>query len=325
SEPFMQPGQHPLPGLDLPHPKIYRHDRTQPQPPTELTTALSVTVIAVLAPVCTQLYGDDSAYLLHSRYRRVDRNTIESGILKRFEAGGPRRPGLLVGTQALEVSLNIDLDLCHTSAADLEALLQRFGRANRIGELPAVPVVVHQPAYRPRRGGGSSLWADGVYEEAPTRLAWDILTRHDGRIVDERMTTAWLDQVYASDWGQRWRTAVKNHQQDFEDAFLKFAQPFDDRSALAENFDAQFDGTEAILSTDLEDYAAALEKNAGDTRNGRLLADEYLIPMPHWAGALTTYEKKLKARVIAGDYDPVLGLLAVRGLPQQTYRPGEVL
>ncbi|WP_381805439.1 CRISPR-associated helicase Cas3' [Streptomyces niveus] len=301
-----------------------------------LTEGRSVLVIAnnvkdavllyeALAPLCTQLYGEDSAYLLHSRYRRMDRNTIETGILNRFEASGPRRPGLLVGTQALEVSLNIDLDVCHTSAADLEALLQRFGRANRIGALPAVPVVVHQPAYAPRRGGGGALWADGVYEEAPTRLAWDILTQDEGEIVDERLTTTWLDQVYASDWGQQWHTTVKRHQQDFEDAFLTFQQPFDDRSALAERFDSQFDGTEAILNEDLDAYSAALEEAPGNTKTGRLLADEYLIPMPQWAGSLTRYEKKLKVRIIDGDYDPVLGLLAVRGLPQQTYRPGEVL
>ncbi|MET9535313.1 CRISPR-associated helicase Cas3' [Streptomyces sp. NPDC006649] len=278
-----------------------------------------------LAPLCTRLHGEDSAYLLHSRFRRVDRNTIESRIMNRFEAGGPRRPGLLVGTQALEVSLNIDLDLCHTSAADLEALLQRFGRANRIGALPAVPVVVHQPAYGTRRGAGRALWADGVYEEAPTRLAWDILTQHDGEIVDEGKTTTWLDQVYASDWGKQWHSDVKSHQRDFEDAFLTFTQPFDDRTALAESFDAQFDGTEAILSTDREDYRAALDNAPGSTKTGRLLADEYLIPMPHWATGLSRYEKKLKVRVIDGDYDPVLGLLSVKGLAQETYRPGEVL
>ncbi|MET9922348.1 CRISPR-associated helicase Cas3' [Streptomyces sp. NPDC006435] len=301
-----------------------------------LTEGRSVLVIAnnvkdaiflyeALAPLCTQLHGEGSAHLLHSRYRRMDRSTIEAGILKRFEAGRPRLPGLLVGTQALEVSLNIDLDLCHTSAADLEALLQRFGRTNRLGALPAAPVIVHQPAYAPRRGAGSTLWADGVYEEEPSRLAWNILTRHEGETVDERMTTAWLDQVYASAWGRQWHTAVKSHQRDFEEAFLSFELPFDDRSALAESFDAQFDGTEAILASDCDAYAAALEEAAGSPSNGRLLADEYLIPMPHWAGSLTRYERQLKVRVVDADYDPVLGLRAVSGLPQQTYHPGEVL
>ncbi|WP_157869248.1 hypothetical protein [Streptomyces hirsutus] len=47
--------------------------------------------------------------------------------------------------------------------------------------------------------------------------------------------------------------------------------------------------------------------------------------MPHWAGALTRYEQQLKVRIVDADYDPVLGLLTVSGLPQQTYHPGEVL
>ncbi|WP_280433428.1 CRISPR-associated helicase Cas3' [Nocardia brasiliensis] len=282
----------------------------------------AIMLYEALAPDCVDRHGRDSAFLLHSRFKRMDRDTIEKGILERFAVGSPRRPGLLVGTQALEVSLNIDLDLCHTSAADLEALLQRFGRANRIGALPAVPVVIHQPMYKTRDG---ARWADGVYEEAPTHLAWDILNRHDGQIVNERETTVWLDEVYASPWGKLWRASVEDHRKAFEDAFLTFRQPFDDRSALTELFDELFDGTEAILAEDRDHYAAALE-SAGDNRTaGRLLADQYLIPMPHWAGKLSEYEKKLKVRIIDGDYDPERGLLAVRGPAQQTYHAGEIL
>jgi CRISPR-associated endonuclease/helicase Cas3 len=38
---------------------------------------------------------------------------------------------LLVGTQAIEVSLDIDYDVIFTELAPLDALLQRFGRINR--------------------------------------------------------------------------------------------------------------------------------------------------------------------------------------------------
>lgn len=284
----------------------------------------AITLYQALGPFCVELHGESSAHLLHSRYRRMDRTAIETAIQERFASGKPRRPGLLVGTQALEVSLDLDLDACHTSAADLEALVQRFGRANRLGTLAPVPVVVHQPAYATRRGGGDDLWADGVYEAEPTRHGWEILTRHDGQTINEQVITGWLDEIYASPWGRRWAQKVEHHRSEFQKAFLRFSQPFDDRSDLAEAFDRQFDGTEAILAEDHDAYKASL-KQEGNKSNARLYADQYLIPMPAWCMGLGSYDHKLKVRIIDGDYDPILGLQAVHRDPQQKYEPGEIL
>ncbi|WP_129840328.1 CRISPR-associated helicase Cas3' [Streptomyces sp. RFCAC02] len=143
----------------------------------ELAAGKSVLVVAnnvrdaislhrALAPLCSQLHGDDSALLLHSRFRRMDRDTIEQSIQDRFGKDAERRPGLLIGTQAVEVSLDLDFDTCHTSGADLEALLQRFGRVNRYALRSPAPVIVHRPAYTTRRGVGETLWADGIYPSA---------------------------------------------------------------------------------------------------------------------------------------------------------------
>jgi CRISPR-associated helicase Cas3/CRISPR-associated endonuclease Cas3-HD len=141
-----------------------------------------------LAPAITGRYGRDAALLLHSRFRAGDRAIIEEKILDRFGAGQRRRPGLLVATQTVEVSLNVDFDALHTSGAPLEPLIQRFGRVNRLGDLPApAPVVVHHPAYGPRRHEPAREYADGVYEAEPTRLAWQILTRHVGDDLDEKV------------------------------------------------------------------------------------------------------------------------------------------
>ncbi|MER7546235.1 CRISPR-associated helicase Cas3' [Spirillospora sp. NPDC127506] len=277
-----------------------------------------------LRPHCVELHGEDSAHLLHSRYRRMDRTAIETRIRERFASGKPRRPGLLVGTQALEVSLDLDLDACHTSAADLEALVQRFGRVNRLATLEPAPVIVHQPAYTTRRGGGGELWADGVYEAEPTELGWDILTRHDGQTVNEQVITTWLDEIYASPWGRKWSEEVDHNRRYFEKSFLHFRQPFDDRSLLAEAFDAQFDGIEAILKEDHENYRAALEKGS-DKKTGRLYADQYLLPLPAWAVRLGSYDKRLKVRIIDAEYDPTLGLRNIRDDPQQVYQAGEIL
>ncbi|MDI5973729.1 CRISPR-associated helicase Cas3' [Streptomyces sp. SL13] len=278
-----------------------------------------------LGPYCTERHGEDSAHLLHSRFRRMDRDRIEGALLARFGAGTPRRPGLLVGTQALEVSLNLDLDICHTSAADLEALVQRFGRVNRLGHLEPAPVIVHRPLYTPRRGSGDQLFADGVYDKKPTQLGWNILTRHDGRTIDEQTVTTWLDEVYESEWGDTWRQEVEFHRGKFNRVFLTFTSPFADRSHLADAFDEQFDGTEAILLADRDDYGQALNCEMPDRATGRIHASRYLIPLPAWVTGLARYDKALRVRTINADYDPRLGLRALYHDGQQNYRPGEVI
>jgi CRISPR-associated endonuclease/helicase Cas3 len=310
-------------------------DATLTEIRTELAAGRSVLVVAnnvrdaialyeTLAPHCRRLHGEDSAHLLHSRFRRMDRDTIETALLARFKAGAPRRPGLLVGTQALEVSLDLDLDICHTSAADLEALFQRFGRVNRLATRDPAPVIVHAPTYAPRRRGGTDDYADGVYKADPVRRGWDILTRHNGQTVDEQQITTWLDEVYASDWGNQWRKDVLAARDRFQESILTFEDPFADRTELAEDFDSQFEGTEAVRRTDLDDYESALNE-APSRATGRLQADRYLIPLPHWASHLVRYDKNLRVRVIDADYDEKLGLQAIHRDTQQTYQAGEVI
>lgn len=63
--------------------------------------------------------------LLHSGFNAKDRTEKEKSVLLK------NKPQLLVGTQAIEVSLNIDYDLIVTEPAPLDALLQRFGRVYR--------------------------------------------------------------------------------------------------------------------------------------------------------------------------------------------------
>jgi CRISPR-associated endonuclease/helicase Cas3 len=63
--------------------------------------------------------------LLHSGFNGKDRTQKEK------EVQSKNKPQLLVGTQAIEVSLDIDYDLIVTEPAPLDALLQRFGRVYR--------------------------------------------------------------------------------------------------------------------------------------------------------------------------------------------------
>ncbi|MGW7516400.1 CRISPR-associated helicase Cas3' [Streptomyces sp. NPDC054796] len=313
------------------------HHLTDPAALAEIRTRLagdeSVLVVAnnvaharelftALAPEVEARHGADAALLLHSRFTRGDRSAIEKAIDTRFGARPERRPGLLVATQTVEVSLDIDLDVLFTAAAPLEALLQRFGRVNRAGHRPPADVIVHQPAWTTRRREPGDF-ADGIYPRTPVEAGWNLLLAHTGQPVNDDDANTWLDQIYDNDWGTQWRQEVLDHRSRFESAFLAFARPFEDRSTLADSFDAMFNGTEAVLATDLGDYEKALAE-APDA-SGRLLADDLLLPLPHWAGHLTDYDPRLKVRVINGEYNSRDGLTAIHGPNADSYRPGEVL
>ncbi|KYC46589.1 MAG: CRISPR-associated nuclease/helicase Cas3 [Candidatus Methanofastidiosum methylothiophilum] len=66
----------------------------------------------------------ENSALLHSRFMLRDREEIEKSL---------DDLDLLVGTQAIEVSLDIDYDVLYSEPAPIDALIQRFGRVNRKG------------------------------------------------------------------------------------------------------------------------------------------------------------------------------------------------
>ncbi|SDQ52639.1 CRISPR-associated helicase/endonuclease Cas3 [Quadrisphaera sp. DSM 44207] len=82
---------------------------------------------------------DCEVLLLHSRFIAVDRATRERELLQRLgppqtvAAAGRRRPErvVVVGTQVIEQSLDVDLDLMVTDLAPVDLVLQRLGRLHR--------------------------------------------------------------------------------------------------------------------------------------------------------------------------------------------------
>lgn len=66
----------------------------------------------------------NSKLLLHGSFNANDRSSKEKKL-------NSEEVQLLVGTQAIEVSLDIDYDTIYTEPAPIDALIQRFGRVNR--------------------------------------------------------------------------------------------------------------------------------------------------------------------------------------------------
>jgi len=71
-----------------------------------------------------EMLNVENSALLHSRFILRDRQIIESKL---------DNLDLLVGTQAIEVSLDISYDVLYSQPAPFDALIQRFGRVNRKG------------------------------------------------------------------------------------------------------------------------------------------------------------------------------------------------
>lgn len=69
----------------------------------------------------------------HSRYTAPDRRVLDEAVLHRFGKGAAARSGgvILVSTQVVEQSLDVDFDLLVTDLCPVDVLLQRIGRLHR--------------------------------------------------------------------------------------------------------------------------------------------------------------------------------------------------
>jgi CRISPR-associated endonuclease/helicase Cas3 len=69
--------------------------------------------------------------LFHARFAMADRLRIEEAVLARFGRDSTDRRGVLVATQVIEQSLDLDFDLMVTDLAPVDLLIQRAGRLHR--------------------------------------------------------------------------------------------------------------------------------------------------------------------------------------------------
>ena len=84
------------------------------------------------------LFSHIPCMVIHSRFKREDRNKKENKLIGLDENGKPteefntsNKACIVVATQVVEVSLDISFDIMVTETAPLDALIQRFGRINR--------------------------------------------------------------------------------------------------------------------------------------------------------------------------------------------------
>lgn len=81
-------------------------------------------------------FGEENVTLLHSRFLSCDRVERDACMLRLFGKERSRRPRkhVVVATQVIEQSLDVDFDLLFTDPAPMDLILQRIGRLHRHGE-----------------------------------------------------------------------------------------------------------------------------------------------------------------------------------------------
>ena len=97
--------------------------------------------------------------VFHARFAMCDRQSVEAEVLRRFgkTAAAADRAGILVATQVVESSLDLDFDLLCTDLAPMDSVIQRAGRLfrhqrERVVAAPELVVLSPRPVDEPGPG-----------------------------------------------------------------------------------------------------------------------------------------------------------------------------
>ncbi|MFH8573786.1 CRISPR-associated helicase Cas3' [Streptomyces sp. NPDC017993] len=179
---------------------------------------------------------EDGLLLLHSRFPAARRLEITEACERAFgkPGVGRRRPpvSVLVATQVVEQSLDLDFDVVISDLAPLAQLLQRAGRCMRhdrvglslgeggrpqwVGEAPRLTVL--EPVDAQGRVGAPKRWG-AVYPEALLTRTSHLLRERGGKpIAVPGDVQELVDAVYAEDFADRLESAVDIERLERQDA-----------------------------------------------------------------------------------------------------------
>lgn len=135
-----------------------------------------------------EIYNDVERMLIHSRFKRKDRASLETSLKSDFNTS--TNACIVVSTQVVEVSLDISFDMMITECAPIDALIQRFGRINRkrteetIGKYKDIYVI------QPSENKNDVL----PYDIDVLQKSFDVLP--NGELLEEASLQEKIDTVY---------------------------------------------------------------------------------------------------------------------------------
>ena len=226
----------------------------------------------------------------HSRFTQKDRFAKEKEILDAEKDG---KPIVLIATQVVEVSLDIDFDILFTENAPIDALVQRAGRVNRSRkEDRNSKVVVHRH---------SPVSSDFVYTEQDILdKTFEILKQHNKQLITESLFLELVDEVYRDiditkklsfkDGEKAYREVQRNH------SFLGDVDPGNEEAVTRNDMDSV-----SVIPGEFYEELQSLKK---------WKKSEYELSIRKWRfSAAKMPSDKDGFNYVNYDYEPKLGLI----------------
>lgn len=135
-----------------------------------------------------ELYPEVDKMLIHSRFKRKDRNRLEKELQDTYNK--MPRACIVVSTQVVEVSLDISFDMMITETAPIDALIQRFGRINRKRKPKEERTLKHIYVIAPPNKKEDCL----PYSQEILQRSYDALPQDS--LLEESSLQRLIDQVY---------------------------------------------------------------------------------------------------------------------------------
>lgn len=185
--------------------------------------------------------------MLHGSFNSDDRYQKEQ-LLK------SENTKLLIGTQAIEVSLDIDYDVIYSEPAPLDALIQRFGRVNRKREKGICSCFV----FKERNEKDKFIYKEESVISRTIQILQKIIMEDAGLIVENKLQEA-IDFVYP-EWD------IKS-EKDYDDTktYLSYSvknnlEPLSYSQESEDDYYRQFDGIRVLPACLVDEYQNRLNK-----------------------------------------------------------------
>ena len=276
-----------------------------------LETDKSVLIVVNNVKTAQKLFTDidfenrDKIALLHSGFHKKGRNEIERRITHEEKE---KRPQLLIATQAVEVSLDIDFDVAFIENAPIDALIQRLGRVNRTGKKALAPIYLFENII-----GNTKFF----YDEEVLKDTWQYLSALDQQELSENDLVKVCNQVYKNGYNE-------NQQKDFEQGL---------RNNTIQNFETDW------IAGDWDNWIeSALEKNnqkieilchnlidefeALKSERRYIEANQLLVPVYFYELTGTNYRRDNQKNVVIAydfEYDELTGYKKTQNVLQNQF------